>query len=85
MNEATTANTARTTQSHVVVIDSGSGKIRAGFAGEKEPLVTFPNIVGTVTEGEKPGYYIGNDVYKMRDREKIFKRNLPIITGEIQK
>ena len=67
----------------MVVIDSGSGKIKAGFAGENSPQVSFPNIVGTVTEGHKKGYYIGDDVYKMRDYQRIMSRDLPIITGEV--
>ena len=29
-----------------MVIDNGSGTIKAGFAGEREPKVVFPNVVG---------------------------------------
>jgi centractin len=29
-----------------VVIDNGSGSIKAGFAGEDKPRVIFPNYVG---------------------------------------
>lgn len=29
-----------------VVIDNGSGSIKAGFAGEDKPRVIFPNFVG---------------------------------------
>ena len=29
-----------------IVIDNGSGSIKAGFAGEDKPKVIFPNYVG---------------------------------------
>jgi actin-related protein len=30
----------------VVVLDNGSGKIKAGFCGEEYPQCVFPSIVG---------------------------------------
>jgi actin-related protein len=30
-----------------IVVDNGSGVIKAGFAGEDLPSVKFPSIVGT--------------------------------------
>ena len=30
-----------------VVIDCGTGSIKAGFAGEEKPHVVFPNYLGT--------------------------------------
>ena len=30
----------------VIVIDNGSGVCKAGFAGDENPKVTFPSIVG---------------------------------------
>mmetsp|Transcript_16328 Transcript_16328/g.20200 ORF Transcript_16328/g.20200 Transcript_16328/m.20200 type:complete len:86 (+) Transcript_16328:244-501(+) len=30
----------------VLVVDNGSGVVRAGFAGEQVPRATFPSIVG---------------------------------------
>ena len=38
-----------------VIIDQGSGNLRAGFAGELEPRVRFPNIFAEIEEGEKQG------------------------------
>ena len=38
-----------------VVIDQGAGNLRAGFAGEYEPRVKFPNIFAAIEEGEKRG------------------------------
>lgn len=32
---------------HPVVIDNGSGNIKAGFAGEEKPKAFFPSLVGT--------------------------------------
>lgn len=29
-----------------IVIDNGSGVIKAGFAGEKQPSCIFPSIIG---------------------------------------
>ncbi|KAI6219772.1 Arp-1 [Aphelenchoides fujianensis] len=55
-----------------VVIDNGSGSIKAGFAGEEKPRVVFPNYVG------RPKYtrvmastlvrdsYVGNEAQKYR-------------------
>ena len=36
-----------------IILDQGAGNIRAGFAGEIEPRVKFPNIFASVEEGEK--------------------------------
>ena len=33
-----------------IVIDNGSGEIKAGFAGEPWPTVRFPNVVGRLKE-----------------------------------
>ena len=73
-----------TNESQVVVIDSGSGKIKAGFAGDSTPMTIFPNIIGKVLEGPKQGCYIGQEAYKMRDYQKIMKREVPLITGDMQ-
>ena len=47
-----------------VVIHQGSGNLRAGFAGEYEPRVRFPNIFAEIEEGDKRGKYVGDEVYK---------------------
>lgn len=33
-------------ESKIVIIDNGSGMMKAGFAGEEAPSVVFPSIVG---------------------------------------
>ena len=34
-----------------IVIDNGSGMIKAGYAGEKAPREVFPTIVGRLNRG----------------------------------
>ena len=41
-----------------VVIDNGSGKIKAGFAGDDAPRSVFENIVG---RPRVPGIMVGMD------------------------
>ena len=67
-----------------IVIDQGAGNVRAGFAGETLPRVQFPNIHASIEEGEKKGIHVGEDVYKVRDYERIFMRDLDIVHGEQQ-
>ena len=35
----------------IVVIEKGSGTLRAGFAGQMTPAIVYPNIVARVEEG----------------------------------
>ena len=35
----------------LVVLETGSGSVKAGFAGEKKPKVVFRNVVGRLKEG----------------------------------
>ncbi len=35
-----------------IVIDIGSGVIKAGFAGENEPTIKFPSIIGVPRNGK---------------------------------
>ena len=37
-----------------VVMDNGSGFLKAGLAGDKEPTIIFPAVVGT----RKPGWRV---------------------------
>ena len=47
----------------IVVIDGGSGVLRAGFAGQLAPAFVCPNIIAR--EGES--CHIGADAYRVRD------------------
>ena len=55
-----------------IVIDNGSGVIKAGFAGENQPSVKFPSIVGRPRSSqqmigvESKSEYIGDEAQKMR-------------------
>ena len=43
----------------VIVVDNGSGSVKAGFAGEDSPISVFPSVVG-YSEG-CGDYYIGQE------------------------
>ncbi|CAD5126846.1 DgyrCDS14876 [Dimorphilus gyrociliatus] len=53
-----------------VVVDNGSGFIKAGFSGDKEPMTIFPTIVGkskSVMKDQKH-YYYGDEAQSMRKK-----------------
>jgi actin len=71
-----------------VVLDNGSGMVKAGFAGEEVPQVIFPAIVGR----PKPGVtgihgaplkneYIGDEAIKMQG---VCNLKYPIKTGIVE-
>ncbi len=43
-----------------IVIDNGSGLIKAGFAGDKLPKSILPSIVGIQEKGDKQTHHFGN-------------------------
>jgi len=55
-----------------IVIDNGSGVIKAGVSGEQKPSVKFPSIVGVprgaglVGQGTNKTEFIGDEAQKMR-------------------
>lgn len=59
-----------------VVIDNGSGVIKAGLAGSREPQVVYPNIIGRakgpgrVTEGGLE-MYVGDQAQERRNSLSI--------------
>lgn len=67
-----------------IVIDNGSGVIKAGFAGENQPSVKFPSIVGVPRSGqgmigvESKSEYIGDEAQKMRG---VLNLSYPIESG----
>jgi len=67
-----------------IVIDNGSGVIKAGFAGENQPSVKFPSIVGRPRSSqqmigvESKSEYIGDEAQKMRG---VLNLNYPIKSG----
>jgi len=67
-----------------VVIDNGSGMVKAGFAGDDGPTAVFPSIVGKpkhtgIMVGlEQKDQYIGNEAQKMRG---VLQLSYPIENG----
>ena len=67
-----------------IVIDNGSGVIKAGFSGDPQPCVKFPSIVGVprtdkqMVGVESKAEYIGDDAQKMRG---VLKLSYPISSG----
>jgi len=67
-----------------IVIDNGSGVIKAGMSGENMPTVKFPSIVGRPRSEkqmigvETKSEYIGDEAQKMRG---VLNLNYPIESG----
>eukprot|EP00300_Choanocystis_sp_HF-7_P036384 c5222_g1_i1.p1 GENE.c5222_g1_i1~~c5222_g1_i1.p1 ORF type:complete len:411 (-),score=84.54 c5222_g1_i1:147-1304(-) len=58
-----------------VVIDNGTGSIKAGFAGDDAPKLVFPSVIGFPPDPANPGdldaYYIGARATAMRERLEL--------------
>jgi actin-related protein len=73
-------------ENNVVVIDNGSGIIKAGFADDKIPRSTFPSIVGTpkttrtIFGSSDNNYYVGDDAVH---HSAILSSNSAIEHGEV--
>lgn len=70
----------------VIVVDNGSGEVKAGFAGESKPRTEFPNIVGRpkniiLTGVETKDSYLGVEALKKRAQLKITH---PVQNGIVQ-
>ncbi|CAM4758414.1 unnamed protein product [Rotaria magnacalcarata] len=69
-----------------IVIDNGSGKIKAGFAGDDEPRVNFPTVVGrrrqekSIHETCQGNSFIGDKAIKSKE---ILSIRYPIEHGII--
>lgn len=71
-------------ESQPIVVDLGSGFIKAGFAGDVDPTVVFPSILGRPSDdaiqagkGQK-NCYVG---YEAQDHRDNLTRNNPIKRG----
>ena len=68
-------------QKHHIIIDNGSGYIKAGFSGEEYPRTVFPTVVGY------PKYLIGKKEFFVgtyaESKRGVLKLNKPIQRGEI--
>ena len=67
-----------------IVVENGSGVIKAGFSGDNQPRVKFPSIVGVPRSDkamvgvESKSEYIGDEAQKMRG---VLKLSYPIKSG----
>merc|ERR1719326_1929139 len=72
----------------IVVLDNGSGMVKAGFAGEEAPQCVFPAIVGRprgntgqMIGGSQKSEYIGEEAMKMKG---VLNINYPIAAGIVE-
>ena len=66
-----------------VVIDNGTGTIKAGFAGEDAPRAEFPSIVGCPRVKDTSGvneFYVGDEANMKR---KLLQLSYPIEHGHV--
>ena len=62
-------------EAETIVIDNGTGYIKAGFSGEDAPRVLFPSLTGSLKDPEAhlqrglevKDSYIGNDAQNQRE------------------
>lgn len=70
-----------------IVIDNGSGYIKAGFSGEEAPKCVFPSICGRI---KQPGILVGNEKKEIFIGQEAFEKrgilniNNPIEEGQIK-
>ena len=66
-----------------IIIDNGTGYIKAGFEGETEPKIVIPNQIGRPKlNGEnKYDFYCGDDIKENREKLRLTS---PIERGEVK-
>ncbi len=73
-------------EQQTIIIDNGSGMIKAGFAGEAAPSAVFPTIVGRPKYGlamhgeQHKSEYIGDEVIQ----NKYMNLQYPIAAGIVE-
>eukprot|EP00276_Gloeochaete_wittrockiana_P016323 CAMPEP_0184351834 /NCGR_PEP_ID=MMETSP1089-20130417/54952_1 /TAXON_ID=38269 ORGANISM="Gloeochaete wittrockiana, Strain SAG46.84" /NCGR_SAMPLE_ID=MMETSP1089 /ASSEMBLY_ACC=CAM_ASM_000445 /LENGTH=367 /DNA_ID=CAMNT_0026685635 /DNA_START=101 /DNA_END=1204 /DNA_ORIENTATION=- len=67
-----------------IVIDNGSGVVKAGIAGEEVPSVVFPSIIGEpfVRNPKDPAKYVGDEVAPLMGYVKV---RYPLSHGKIDR
>ena len=70
-----------------IIIDAGSGYVKAGFSGEEGPRTVFPNLVGRpkvpgiMVGGELPDFFVGPQAAEKRG---VLILNSPVEHGIIE-
>ena len=66
----------------VLVVDNGSGMIKAGFAGDDGPRVVFPSIVGRLCHQSVCMVGMGHkNCYEVQSRRCFLNLNYPMERG----
>ncbi len=68
-----------TNDEDVIVIDMGSGSVKAGWAGEDAPRIDVPSILLDTGEGVS----IGNDALQLLHTNDEFQYHLPLNRGQV--
>ena len=72
--------------SQAVIIDNGSGMVKAGFSGEEAPTEVFPSIVGVPLNKSallgvsQKDHYIGEEAIQ---KQGVLKVSYPIASGKV--
>eukprot|EP01083_Nonionella_stella_P270498 916068_1 len=73
-------------QGHAVVIDNGSGMVKAGFSGDEAPRTVFPSIVGRPKQRQMMVGIASRDCFigdEAQSKRGILKLKYPIEHGII--
>merc|ERR1711998_502948 len=86
LNLITLKTNTHMSESNNIVIDNGSGVLKAGMGGENTPSVKFPAIVGkprggAVIGGSNKEEYIGDEADKLRG---VLNVSYPIASGIVK-
>jgi len=71
-----------------IVIDAGSGTIKAGYAGHDTPKAIFETVIGkpdksSTNSNDSKDSYIGKDIQKLREKQSKVPEKRPIKDGII--